>query len=260
MDAPKGRFSSLETSPSQAAVGKGGGAVLRDTAYYIDDALHKELAGEHEKALNTYSAALGEDPLCIEVWTRQLWMLLYLEEPVESRLWADKALLSFPNDPDILSLKSLAMWRSGLSREARDLNDAALAKTRESHNVWLARAEMQIADDVKSAGACFTHACRAASDSGLVRLRGGDILLGYRKFAEAVPYFREATQRLPDSSWAWYGYGRAQRAVGREDVAKNAFECAYNLTSRDPRYKNVLKAKSDLMRGVVRWLFGEKKG
>lgn len=260
MDAPKGRFSSLETAPSRAATGKGGGAVLRDAAYYVDDALKKELAGDHEKALNAYSAALGEDPLYIEAWTRQLWMLLYLEEPVESRMWADKALLSFPNDPDILSLKSLAMWRAGLSKEARDLNDSALAKTRESRNVWLARAEMQIADDVKSAGACFTHACRASSEPGLVRLRAGDILLRYRKFAEAVPFFREATQLLPESSWVWYGYGRAQRAVGRDDIARNAFERAYTLTPRDSRYKNALKVKPGFMQGIIRWVFGEKKG
>ena len=260
MNTQKGRFASLETQTASGA-SRVVGAVVRDALYYVAEGLRLELEGDHEKALRNYSAALGEDPLFIEAWTRQLWMLLYLDEPVEARVWADRALQSFPNDPDILSLKSLAQWRSGVNVEARELNDTALGMTRESGNVWLARGEMQVGADVKSAEACFTHAVRLSAVSGLAHLRSGDILLRNRKYAEAVPYFREATVRLPKSAWAWYGYGRAQRAVGRNDLARIAFERAYVLTPRDPRYKKALRAKrkTGFFRTLLNMLLGKNE-
>lgn len=251
--AGKSRFASLETAT--AAVSGGRGAVVRDAEFYLKLALDHELDGEHDKALNKYSAALGEDPLCIGAWTRQLWMLLYLDEPIEAVVWADKALQSFPNDPDILSLKSLAQWRNGLREEARALNDAALAAARDSANVWLARGEMQVQKNMKSALACFRHAEDAPGHEGLTRLRAGDILLRLGKYAEASGYYREATRALPDSSWAWYGYGRAERALGRLSYARSAFDRAYTLSPSDKRYQAARKAKPGLIARLRAWLF-----
>lgn len=245
----KSRFAGLEAVAPPNSRGRGG-AVVRDADFYLAAALERELNGEHAKALNQYSAALGEDPLCIGAWTRQLWMLLYLDEAIEATTWADKALQAFPNDPDILSLKSLALWRNGMTEDARTLNDAALAATRNSANVWLARGAMQIGLNMKSAMACFKHAENAPGMAGLTQLRAGDILLHAGKHAEATGYYRGATGALPDSSWAWYGYGRAQRALGHSAYAHSAFSRACNLSPTDTRYRVALRAKP----GIFAWL------
>lgn len=253
MHKKKSRFSGLETTAAKRPDG-GGGAVVRDAEYYLRAGLQLDLAGRHEKALNSYSAALGEDPLCITAWTRQLWMLLYMEEPIEAEVWADKALQSFPKDPDILSLKSLAQWRNGARDSARDLNDAALAAARDSANVWLARGEMQIDGNMKSATTCFTHAVSAPGLEGLAHMRAGDILLRLDKFAEAAEFYRKAARSLPESSWIWYGYGRAQRELGNDEYAIAAFDRALNLSPRDPRYRDAKHRALGWRLRLARWL------
>ncbi|MDR1521029.1 MAG: hypothetical protein LBU23_12945 [Planctomycetota bacterium] len=252
------RFANLEISAIQPDAGTRSGAPVRDVAFYMREGLARELAGEHEKALTNYSAALGEDPLHIEAWTRQLWMLLYLGEAAEAVVWANKALQTYPRDPDILSLKALAQWRCGFAKEARELNDAALSATRESANVWLARGEMQAAADNKSANACFKHAAAAPGETGLAEMRAGDILLLIRKYAEAIPFCRAATVRFHDSSWAWYIYGLAQRGVGRDEYARAAFMRAHNLSPRDSRYRAALKRRRSWLARAREWLFGNR--
>lgn len=259
MTEKPGRFASLETQTVESSSGRGKGAVVRDVSYYMKAGLERELDGDHESALKSYSAALGEDPLHIEAWTRQLWMLVYLDEPLEAEIWADKAMQYFPSDPDILSLKSLALWRIGSREEARELNDAALAAARDSANVWLARGAFQAVADGKSAGACFAHALRLHPVPGLANLRAGDLLLYEGKYAEAFPYCREATVRFPESSWAWYGYGRSLVKLGRSEQALVAFKRAYALKPRDRRYKAALKAKASLW-AKIRYLLGWNAG
>jgi tetratricopeptide (TPR) repeat protein len=213
-----------------------------------------ELGGDHEKALNQYSAALGENPLHLEAWVAQLWMLLYLGEPIEAHLWADRALGAFPNQPDILALKSLALARSGLKEEAWELNDAALKNGRESANVWLARGELRLAGEGVAAEACFRHALAASDDRHFTALRSGDICLFYNNFAEAEGYFKEASAGLADSAWVWYGYGLAQRALGWENPALAAFARAARLEPGDRRYHAALTRKRGWRERLKRWL------
>jgi tetratricopeptide (TPR) repeat protein len=245
MSEPRGRFSSLELKSGRRAAPTGpAGAPLRDAGYYMREGRRAELAGGHEKALTHYSAALGENPLHIEAWTAQLWMLLYLEEPLEAQFWADRALAAFPNQPDLLALKSLALDRCGLPQEAWELNDAALATGgRESVNVWLARGALSTAADGAAGEACFKHALAASADRPLTALRIGDLFLFHRRFAEAEAYLREAVAGLPDSAWAWYGYGLAQRAGGWEMPALAALNRAARLVPDDSRYYQAARVR-----------------
>lgn len=257
MTERKSRFTGLELEPGTGRRSDGNsGAVVRDADYYIREGWSHELGGRHEKALNQYSAALGEDPLCIEAWTRQLWMLLYMEELAEAIVWADKALQSFPNDPDILALKSLAQWRKGLTEAARQLNDSALAATRNSANVWLARGEMQMVADMRSASACFRHALAQPGPDGMISLRIADLLRRQRKYADALEHSRNATRALPESAWAWYGFGETQRRLGNEESALSAFERAGTLAPRDGRYRMAKLKKPGLWRRFQKWLAG----
>lgn len=246
-----GRFSRLEIGEDRGV--PNGPAPARDGTFYMNEALTCELAGEHEKALTNYTSALGDAPLLTAAWVGQLWMLLYLDEVREASTWADKALQSFPKDPDIIALKSLAQWRNGYTIDAMELNDAALGLYRNSANVWLAKGEMQVTDDSRAGLTCFRHAAAAPGNTGLTNLRACDMLLGLRRYADAVPFGRQATTLLPDSSWAWYGYGRAQQNVGRVDLARTAFEHAYRLTPRDPRYRRGIRGKTTLIGKIMSW-------
>jgi len=254
MDKPQGRFSSLEINQSPRAPIRPRGAPQRDAAYYMNLGYRTELAGDHEAALNQYSMALSENPLSVEAWVAQIWMLVYLKEPFEADLWADRALAAFPAQPDLMAVKSLALMRCGLMAEAGEQNDAALAGNRDSANTWLARGALQIVADGHAASACFKHALAASPDRGLTTLRIGDIYLFHRRYAEAEAYLREATVLLPESAWAWYGYGLAQQALGRDDYARAALTKATQLAPNDSGYRAALSRKLGWLERLRRWL------
>jgi Flp pilus assembly protein TadD len=44
-------------------------------------------------------------------WTGQVRMLIELKEFHEAKLWADKALEKFPNEPELLAAKAVALAR-----------------------------------------------------------------------------------------------------------------------------------------------------
>lgn len=256
MSEAQGRFSGLEikTAGEGNTSARLKGAPVRDLAYYLNEGLKADLAGDHEKTLTHYSSALGENPLFIEAWTAQLWMLIYLDESPEAVIWADRALENFPNQPDLLGLKSMAMLRCGFIADARELNDAALVGGRASTNVWLARGAMQISVDGVAASACFRHALSTADNRDLINLRIADILLHSRKYADAETYLRGATTAFPQSAWAWYGYGLSQRGLGRDDYARAAFGKASQLAPNDPRYRAALIRKRGLFERLRNWL------
>lgn len=246
-----GRFASLETGRDGQAAAK----TARDATYYMNKALANELAGRHEKALVDYADALVEEPLFITAWARQLWMLLYLDEAPEANTWADKALRYFPNDPDILALKSVAQWRNGKLEEARQLNDAAMAANRDCANVWLARGEIRLETEGFPALGCFRHAMTAPGMAGLTEIRAGDILLRTGWYKDAAGFFRRAVGIFPKSAWAWYGSGMALRSLDNEDGALRAFKRACKLAPEDRRYRQALDANRGFW-GRVRRLVG----
>ena len=56
----------------------------------------------------------------------------------------------------------------------------------------------------------------------------------------------EVTAAWPRAAWAWYGWGRAHRAMGREDLARYAFGKAAELSPDDSRYHLALNRKRGL--------------
>lgn len=255
MDKQKGRFSSLELNPDRPKAGRHRNAAPRDEGYYMKTGYKAELAGDHEEALLEYSSALSENPLFIDAWIAQLWMLLYLGEPSEADIWADRALNNFPNQPDLMALKAMALHRSGFIDEARELNDAALSGERESANVWLSRGALNISLDNVATSACFKHALAVSGNKALTTLRIGDIYLFHRKYADAERYLRQATLSLPNAAWVWYEYGLSQKALGWEDPSLIAFTKANQLAPLDDRYRLALRNRKQGLISRLRGLF-----
>jgi len=255
MNTQSGRFSSLEVNQDSQKTGQSRGGAIRDEGYYMKTGYKAELAGDHEAALVEYSSALGENPLFIEAWLAQLWMLLYLGEPSEADMWADRALNNYPKQPGLMALKAMALHRCGFIDEARELNDAALGSERESADVWLSRGALHISLDSVATSACFKHALAVSVNRPLTTLRIGDIYLFHRQYADAERYLRQATIELPDSAWVWYEYGLAQKALGWEDSAMIAFAKAAQLAPLDERYRMALHNKKRTLMTRLRSLF-----
>lgn len=252
------RFSNLEFEGDAPPAGNGEGAAPptlsdargqtqfireeRNAAYYLEKGDAELLAGDHEKALRMYSAALGEDPLCLEAWVGQLVALLHLEEYPEVQMWADKALEKFPNHPQLLAAKAMALQRMGFVRDARGLADAAAAGKNDHPLVWLARGEVMLAENVTAAEQCFSHALREGKEMPRVPLEVGQRYLEGGLVSQALEVLQAAVGQTPRAAWGWYLLGRAQVEVGLGVQGKKSFAQARSLAPKNDLYREAAAA------------------
>ncbi len=236
-------------------------SAVKDAQYYIAKAVELEFAGEHEQALRSYSAALGENPLLLEAWVGQVLMLLELEEYAEARMWADKALEKFPDQPQLLAAKSVAVFRMGRQREARELNDAAVAGKGEAELVWLFRGELMLAKSRPAADDCLQRALQLSSRKGLTKLRIGALYFRYGKYSLALAALQEASASSPNSAWSWYLLGSAQKALGLFKQARTSYRQALELSPRNKTYQAATRrtgySPGTLIIGLFRRLFNK---
>ena len=90
----------------------------RDDKYYCEMAMKSLRRGDPEIALRYYSRALGMTPTNAAAWLGQLRCLLYFGEYNEVCLWADRALTTVPDHPEILAAKAVALGRKGETDKA----------------------------------------------------------------------------------------------------------------------------------------------
>lgn len=262
-----GRFSNLEIGE----VGKpGGGGVqgatdsphegpkhfieqVRDADYYMKQTEPLSLDGEHEKALRAYAAALGENPLLLDAWVGQVRMLLELEEYPEAVLWADKAMERFPENPQLLAVKSIALYRMGRRRQAHGMNDVALQQKGEFEVVWLSRGELMLGDERAASEECFQHARRLSAGKGVTLLYIGGLYLRYGHYSRALGALREASREIPRAAWVWYQLGRVQAKLGDYQHARISFEEAHRLNAENETYSEALRESPE---GIGAWLRG----
>lgn len=242
--------------PDEPVLHKGQfGTRVKDAQYHMEQALKRELEGSHEDALRSYSAALGENPLLLDAWLGQLVMLLELGEYPEARVWADKALESFPDHPSLLAAKAVAFHRMGRRREARDISDAAVQVQRDVDFVWLCRGELMLEDSGPASEHCFTNAVRISPDKPRMKLRIGAVLNRYGYHTRGLTVLREAVGELADSAWLWHLLGSTQEDLGLSDEAMTSFKRAAQLAPLNQAYKQALVPKKRSLTDSVSALF-----
>jgi len=266
-----GRFSQLEVGPARAEPSSGGrsndpatgrkasAGPRRGARELLAEADRLAQDGAEEKALAAYSAALVENPLLVEAWAGQLMMLLQLDEDREARLWADKALESFPDHPDLLAFKALALYRLGLHGDAYRMADAAVARRQDSEHVWRSRAVIVMRRSKAAAKGCLAKSLEYAKSSGAARLRIGRVLLDAGQYREAVEYLSRATEELPKAAAAWHGLGRALEGMGWIGDARDAFQTAARLAPDDARYAEALERCGHGWRAWLRALWRRRR-
>ncbi len=248
-----GRFSNLEL-PASAAVepGSPGGAQNlarrtfatpeRTAAYYLNQAIAQEMAGDLENALRSYSAALGEDAQMLDAWIGQLWVLLEQQEYPEAELWARKALGYFPENPNLLALCSLSLHRMDRLEDARAMNDAAMGRPGNFDMVWVSRGEIMLKGHRAAVEECFNHAKRLTARPELTSLRIAAVCLHNGKYQLALQELTALTGRCPSAARPWAMLGATQAKLGFADQARVSFAQAIELAPTNSRYKQELQA------------------
>lgn len=230
--------------------------VIHDAQHCLDEAVKAEWSDDLDAALRQYATALSENPLLVEAWIGQLWILSELGEFPELDLWSKKALTHFPGDPGVLSLRAMAMLHLQLHPEARGFSDAALsAQQGDNEWVWLARAELMLRGKRQLAEECLVHVARCAEDPPLASLRMGSVCLRNHHYAAALDHLSLATREERQRPRPWYLLAMAQYHAGYLEAARQSMQEAYQLNQHNPRYLDGLSQFRGSVAGMVKACF-----
>ncbi len=247
------RFSQLEFGESNPQK-QPNGETVRNAKYYYDSAVKYWLNGDFEVALRNYSRTLEKNNSIFEAWAGQVQMLIELEEYFEAKVWADKALEFFPENPELLSLKAVACARDGQMEKAVAYSDDSVTKDNLTARVWLARAEIMQEHKGAVADTCLSKAVKLDSDSNpIVKLEAARLLRRWGQYGNAIQYLNYVLQKFPDSALAWYELGCCQMKLGRPEARETLEQCV-NLQPQWEIAKQMLRKCG--RGGFFRRLFG----
>ena len=222
------RFGNLEFGSEFEDVSRAD-SELKDESHYSADAIRAFEDGRFEHGLRLYAKVLEFNPQNCAAWTGQVRMLIGLGEFHEARLWADKALERFPNDPELLAAKAVALGRSGDLQAALAFSDASIEERGDTPYIWLARGDVLMARQEKRADYCFEKAQLLAPNDWFVRWLASRIHYYHKKFALALKLAQNALALDSVRSVVWLQLGKCQHAVGITSAAQTSYEQALQL-------------------------------
>lgn len=232
----------------------------KDEAYYLAEARAHFEKADFEKALRSYAKVLEYNPQNAAAWTGQVRMLIELGELREARLWADKALERFPNEPELLAAKAVALGRAGDLQDALAFSDASIEERGDTPYVWLARGDVLLARQERRADYCFDKAVQLAPDDWFISWLAARIRCFYKEFALALKLIQQAVALNAGHFLLWLELGRCQQALGFIGPAENSFRQAQQLNRNCQEAGAALISLSDTglwarARGRMRQLF-----
>jgi len=210
------RFSSLEFGDAEGkSPQKSTGEPIRDAMFFYHEALRGYLHGDYETALRNFSRALERNNTFFEAWAGQIRMLIELGEYPEAIVWADKALESFPDHPELIAAKAVACLRDAKADKAIGLSDFSISKENAGPWVWLARAEVLMQRKSRIGEECLRKALvQAGQTANLIRFEAGRIFAKYGHYSAARELLSQTVRIYPKSALAWYELGRCMARLG----------------------------------------------
>ncbi|HTL17858.1 MAG TPA: tetratricopeptide repeat protein [Patescibacteria group bacterium] len=223
------RFTNLEFGDQFEDPSQQSKVPVKSEAYYLSQAREAFHNGEWESALRLFSKVLEYNPRNVQAWAGQVRMLIELEEYREAKLWADKALDTFPNEPELLAAKAVALGRSGDLQGAMVFSDASIEERGDTPYVWLARADVLLARREGRANFCFDKALLLAPHDSFVLWLAARIRYYYGQFALALRLMQQAVELNAGHFVFWLQLGQCQQALGLIGPARTSLSQAEQL-------------------------------
>lgn len=223
-------------------------------AYYFGEAVAAFENGRFEPALRLYSKVLEFNPGNAAAWTGQVRMLIELGEFREAKLWADKALERFPQEPELLAAKAVALGRSGDLQGALAFSDASIEERGDTPYIWLARGDVLLARAETRADWCFEKALTLAARDWFVAWLAARIRFYHEQFAVALKLVQQAVEMNAGHFLLWLELGRCQYALGLVGPARESFRQADQLEPHNDDVRQALGQLSEV--GLWRRLGG----
>ncbi|MBI4658099.1 MAG: tetratricopeptide repeat protein [Verrucomicrobia bacterium] len=205
---------------------------LKDEVHYLMEAQTAFAQGRFEQALRHYAKVLEFNSKNAAAWRGQVRMLIELGEFAEAKLWADKALETVPDDPELLAAKAVALARGGDLSEAMMFSDAAIEARGETPYVWLARGDVLLARREKRAEFCFEKALGLAGRDWLHHWLISRVYFFYKQFSYAFKLAQQALALDAGRAAVWLQFGRCQLALGFVGAAENSLHQARQLDAQ----------------------------
>lgn len=222
------RFSNLEFGDESEGLSENE-PILKDEAYFLAEANTAFENGKFEHGLRAYAKVLEFNPKNAIAWTGQVRMLIELKEFREAKLWADKALESFPHESELLAAKAVALGRIGDLKAALAFSDASIEERGNTPYIWLARADVLLARKEKRAEFCFNKALALAPRDWFFHWLASRIYFFYEKFSLALQMIQRALSLDSGRGIIWLQLGYCQSALGLVSEAENSFEQVQQL-------------------------------
>jgi tetratricopeptide (TPR) repeat protein len=203
--------------------------VTLDEHYYMREAQAAFENADFEKALRYFAKVLEFNPQNAAAWAAQVRMLIELAEYREAKIWADKALERFPNEPDLLAAKAVALGRNGDLDTALAFSDASIEERGDTPYVWLARGDVLLARKESLADYCFDKAMMLAHGDWFIAWLAGRIRAYYKQFVLALNLIQQAAAANAGNHVLWLELGRCQEALGFLAPAECSFTQALQL-------------------------------
>ncbi len=219
---------------------------IRDEAFYLREAQSAYESAEFDRGLRAYARVLEHNPANPIAWSGQVRMLIELGEPEEARLWADKALERFPQDPEILAAKGVALGRLGDVDDALAFSDASVEERGDTPYIWLARADVFLARKEKRAEFSFEKAFSQSPGSWFVHWLAARIRCHYRQYALALRCASAAVRLDPGMSVAWLQSGLCQQELGLIADATASIDRALELNPRSEEAEAARRALANV--------------
>lgn len=249
------RFTHLEfDDSSDSPKSSANGEKIRDASFFYKKATQCFLHADYELALRNYSRSLEASSTFFEGWSGQIRMLIELREYPEALVWADKAMESFPEHPELLASKAVACLRDAKYEKAKAYSDNSISKDNIGPRVWLARTEVLLQGKSRIAEDCLSKAISmSGKNANLIRLEAGRLLGRYRRYSSAIEYLQGSVRLFPKSALAWYELGYCQARLGFSQAKTSLEQCLYLR----PRWKRALEELHKVKhKGLFRKIFG----
>jgi tetratricopeptide (TPR) repeat protein len=237
------RFSNLELRSEGDAEHRGEfreRIVTKDAAWYLTAAQTAWEEGDFELALRHFGKVIESNPALPEGWSGQVKMLIELGQLGEAKLWADKALERFPNEPDLLAAKGVALARNGDLDGAMAYSDSSFSERGESAYLWLARGDVLLSRKEPRADYCFQKMSSLEPRNWFWRWMAARVHYFHRQFALGLKMAQEALNLDASHGMAWLELAACQQELGLGGASRESLEQARQLSPRDPQIERAL--------------------
>ncbi|GAA5130696.1 tetratricopeptide repeat protein [Luteolibacter yonseiensis] len=235
------RFSKLEfeyVSPGRLETAAE--STVPDEGFHLREAAAAFENGDFEEALRAYAKVLEHNPRNPVPWTGQVRMLIELGEFREAKLWADKALEMFPHEPELLAAKAVALARLGDFKAAMAYSDASFGERGDSAYLWVARADVLLAQRQPKADYCIERAIILDPANWLVHWLISRVNSYYGRFAHALASAQKALALDVSRAQVWLQTALCQQELGLLDAAFESNTHALRLNPTDPRAREMM--------------------